>query len=150
MTETLIPPFKSCRILMIHLTLCFKRGRIGIFRQGWQTIQTFFICQSLWRTKRLKLKNKLRFLFGKYRNRRHKKRKMRYWMEGRASIISILRFRITIKVTQVSFIEILGIFFMKDHLSDWYALIILLGAALGSGFLSLPYSLLKFPIGSKC
>ena len=38
---------------------------------------------------------------------------------------------------------------MKDHLSDRYALIILLGAALGSGFLSLPYSLQKFPIGSK-
>jgi len=38
---------------------------------------------------------------------------------------------------------------MKDHLSDHYALIILLGAALGSGFLSLPYSLRKFPIGSK-
>ena len=38
---------------------------------------------------------------------------------------------------------------MKDHLSDYYALIILLGAALGSGFLSIPYSLQKFPLGSK-
>jgi len=38
---------------------------------------------------------------------------------------------------------------MKDHLSDHYALIILLSAALGSGFLSLPYSLRKFPTGSK-
>jgi len=41
------------------------------------------------------------------------------------------------------------VIFTKDHLSDNYALIILLGAALGSGFLSIPYSLQKFPIGSK-
>jgi len=34
-------------------------------------------------------------------------------------------------------------------LSDNAALIILLGAALGSGFLSLPYALQKFPVGSK-
>ena len=38
---------------------------------------------------------------------------------------------------------------MKDHLSDDYALIMLLGAGLGSGFLSIPYAFLKFPGSSK-
>lgn len=37
-----------------------------------------------------------------------------------------------------------GIIFMKDHLSNNYALVMLLGAALGSGFLSIPYAFVKF------
>lgn len=39
----------------------------------------------------------------------------------------------------------LGVFFMKDHLTYKYAVFMLLGAALGSGFLSLPYAMQKFP-----
>jgi amino acid permease len=35
---------------------------------------------------------------------------------------------------------------MKDHLNNIRALAMLLGAALGSGFLSIPYALGKFPI----
>jgi amino acid permease len=34
---------------------------------------------------------------------------------------------------------------MKDHLSINFAFFMLLGAALGSGFLSLPYAFQKFP-----
>ena len=37
-----------------------------------------------------------------------------------------------------------GILIMKDHLTNRYALIMLLGAALGSGFLSIPYAFIKF------
>lgn len=39
-----------------------------------------------------------------------------------------------------------GILIMKDHLSNGYAAIMLLGAALGSGFLSIPYAFYKFPL----
>ena len=42
-----------------------------------------------------------------------------------------------------------GVFFMKDHISWPYALFMLLGAGLGSGFLSLPYALQKFPVESN-
>ena len=38
---------------------------------------------------------------------------------------------------------------MKDHLGVYFALFMLLGAALGSGFLSLPYAMQKFPIESN-
>ena len=38
---------------------------------------------------------------------------------------------------------------MKDHLSNTNALVMLLGAALGSGFLSIPYALDIFPVASK-
>jgi hypothetical protein len=38
---------------------------------------------------------------------------------------------------------------MKDHISWPYALFMLLGAGLGSGFLSLPYALQKFPVESN-
>jgi amino acid permease len=38
---------------------------------------------------------------------------------------------------------------MKDHLSYNFAIFMLLGAALGSGFLSLPYSFEKFPLESN-
>jgi hypothetical protein len=44
------------------------------------------------------------------------------------------------------FIYFAGVLFMKDHLSNGFALIMLLGAALGSGFLSIPYAFYKFPI----
>jgi hypothetical protein len=37
---------------------------------------------------------------------------------------------------------------MKDHLSCKFAIFMLLGAALGSGFLSLPYSFQKYTIES--
>ena len=45
-------------------------------------------------------------------------------------------------------LNILGIFYFKDGLSNIYSAIMLISAALGTGFLSAPYVFYKFPIES--
>jgi hypothetical protein len=70
---------------------------------------------------------------------------MRLQSTHNLSILIICNFRIMKMVRFIILFNPLGIYFMKDHLNCRFALFMLLGAALGTGFLSLPYAVQKFP-----